>query len=132
MLDEKEFRKPTWVEGEWITLADGGRWSFPRPVIQFSPVFGADGSVEWGDRALSFGPDYDAKVEAFASADNGIDQTNAALKLAVDLLGRNYTLGPGEYRTLLRWAREDPENQEMWDQVVRVACGIPKETTASG
>jgi hypothetical protein len=30
---EKTVRKPGWIEGEWITLADGQSWSFPPPGL---------------------------------------------------------------------------------------------------
>lgn len=130
MLDEKEYRKTGWVDGEWIALADGGRWSFPRPVIEFGPEFGADGSIELGKPRPTLDAAYDAKIESLITATDGIEEFRAVMCLAVDLLGRNYELGPDQYRVLLRRRVRDEQNAEMWRAINEVVIGndAPKPT----
>lgn len=133
MLDEKEFRKPYWVDGEWIALGDGGRWSFPRPRVRIEPLVSDDGTtVAFGRQKPTFDRRYDDLVEAFLMADDGTDQGNAILRLAVDLLRRNYDLAGEHYATLLPWIEDDEQNAEMWEAIADVAFGRAPKRTASG
>jgi hypothetical protein len=128
-LDEEALRRPEFVEGEPIELGDGQSWHFPRPVLELYPVPGPDGRLRFDGVRRSFGEDYDRKLDAFVAA-TGLDEMNAALEVAVDLLDRNYDLTPEDYGSLLRWRPGDEENAAMWQAIADVALGrdAPKPT----
>jgi hypothetical protein len=126
---EKRWRKPE-ASGIPITLADGEAWLFPRPKVGLSALVDSTGRPRFAQKSTrSFGADYDALVDAFIEADDGVNEAEALLALAVDLLGRNYDLAPSELVTLLpRWF-DDDANQEMWRAIADAALGrAPKPT----
>lgn len=131
MIDEASRRRPG-ASGVPVMLGDGKEWLLPRPVLGFAPEFGEDGSVRFGEKPVrSFGPAYDALVDAFVETDDGVAEANALLALAVDLLRRNYTVSPADLVVLLpRWFG-DEANAEMWREIAGVALGrAPKPTPA--
>lgn len=133
MLNEAELRKEGWVEGEWITLADGNRWCFPRPMIELGPEFGDDGSIELGKPRVTIDSTYDAKMEDYITSENGVDEVRALMRLAVDLLSRNYDLKPEHYREILKYRVGDESSKAMWAAIGDVAIGnSPPKPTASG
>jgi hypothetical protein len=122
-LDEADRRLPTFREGVPILLADGQSWHFPRPTIELFPTFDADGQVADFDGRPSFGPDYDDKLESFYAAEKGPSELKALMVLAVDLLGRNYRLGPIDFARLIRYRKEDEANRKMWQAIADTAQG---------
>lgn len=124
MLDEQALRRPEFAEGIPIRLTDGQEWHFPEPVLTFLPEFDAAGEVTgFGAARRSFGPDWDRKLDAFVEADPGsLDEVNHLLILAVDLLRRNYTLGPADLRTLLPLSA-DGTDRAMWEEIATVILG---------
>lgn len=130
MFDERELRRPEWVEGVWIALGNGQSWSFPRPTLTLYPALRADGSVAFDDARASMDAAYDAKVEAFIEADSNV--LSCLLALAVDLLARNYTTGISHYRTLFPYRPGDAANAEMWSEISDLAMGRAPKLTAGG
>lgn len=124
MRDEKALRRAEWVEGVPIRLGDGQEWTFPEPILMFLPAFDAAGQVTgFGTARRSFGPAWDEKLDAFVEAGNGsLDEVNRLLVLAVDLLTRNYDLGPDGFRQLLPM-HADGSNRDMWEQIASVVLG---------
>jgi hypothetical protein len=102
MLDEQAYRRPDFVGGILIRLADGQSWSFPSAV---APGAARDGATNGG----AFGSDYAVLLEAVREADDETERLRAELALAIYLLARNYDLGPNDYQELLGWAPGSPE-----------------------
>lgn len=138
MIDEASRRRPDWVEGEWIKLEDGQRWSFPRPIIRLNlrendGVLGterpqAETNRKFGDRfwalhsnllAALQGDDMDAIVLAFAEA-------------ALDLLRRNYDLATEDLEDVLFFVLNDEANTSMWRSIGDVVRGIGPKPSAAG
>jgi hypothetical protein len=122
-LVESERRLATFREGVPIVLADGQTWHFPRPTIELFPTFDEEGRVADFDGRPSFGPDYDDKLDAFVQAEKGAAELKALMVLAVDLLGRNYRLCPGDFVRLLRYRKGDEANRAMWQAIADTAQG---------
>ena len=84
MFDERAKRNPEFDErnSTWITLADGGRWAFPKPWLEIHATF-RDGRAVASYPVLTYGPDLEELVHA-------IDQCrdNAALLVGAASLGR--------------------------------------------
>lgn len=131
-LDENRLRRPEFLEGVPIPLADGQTWHFPRPTIDVVPEVRADGAVKLASRP-SFGPGYDDLIDAFHQASTPAEQLRALFTLAIDLLSRNYNLEPGHYPQLLRFRGGDRECETTWQQIVDVALGRgPKACPVGG
>lgn len=125
--DEPSLRRPDFAGGVPIMLSDGRAWTFPRPEMSdlyFRP--GPDGKPALA-AGLTFGPEYEELVEEYLAADDGAAELKALAALAMDLLSRNYALGPADFRALLRVRRAgDPgeaENRAMWEAIADVALG---------
>lgn len=143
-LDERALRRDTFTDGPRIVLGDGQEWTLPKPVIDldapkrvdFRPTVGPDGQLVMdGGRLLfesSFGPEWDARVEAFQIAEPGLEETNLLLNLAWDLLQRNYALEAAEAYYLLPVRTNDEANAAMWEAIVDVILGRSPKPTASG
>lgn len=131
-LDEKALRKPEWNEatGQWLTLADGQSWLFPKPVVRLKPKR-VEGKITLSSSVSSFGPDFDAKVKAL---DDENDFVVAVFELADDLFARNYDLSEDDRLELLAWnPQPDPETGDPFlGAIVAIARGTnaPKLSTA--
>lgn len=126
-LDETALRRPEFEPGVAITLSDGQEWHFPRPVMaDFYPAFNREGELVLTPGS-SYGPPYDALVDAFIMADSVGDEHLTLVALALDLLRRNYAIEPFHLRYLLRLKRPDDPgheaNEEMWAEIAAVALG---------
>lgn len=130
-LDEAALRRPEFAHGEPIVLADGQSWYFPRPLLELYPVPGPDGTLRFDGTRRNFGEDFDRKLDTFVEA-QGVDELNAMLDLAVDLLGRNYALQPADYGTLLPWRPRDEDNAAMWQAIVNAALGRDAPKPSAG
>jgi hypothetical protein len=103
MVDEQSLRRPTFVEGARIPLANGQAWSFPDH------------------------PPYKGDVEHFAvlreigESEDGADLLRAELAFAIHLLRRNYDLSPANFRAILEFAPGDPALAEMQRRVHELA-----------
>ena len=105
MLDEKSLRRPDFVEGIALRLADGGFWTVPMPPQGLStskplPVARA--------RMLeSFGSRYLALLDAVRDAEDDTEVLRFELALAICLLRQNYQLDPSTLASLLSFSHKD-------------------------
>src|SRR3954471_11611022 len=91
MLDEESLRRPDFLPGIPVRMADGQIWSLPKAPDRYPRM--ADGGV--------LGQDYEAMVAEVLDAEDEAEQRRAELALAIALLARNYDLGPADYQELL-------------------------------
>lgn len=125
-LNETELRKPEWAEGEWIVLADGQKWSIPKPTIRVRPRF--DGAQVDLSATTTFGAAFDSMVEEIDNAESGADRIRALYRLAIALLERNYNLQPDDYGNLLEFTIGDEQGEGMLGDIYNVAVGnAPKQ-----
>jgi hypothetical protein len=124
MLDEKALRKPTFVEGNKVKMADGQEWWLPKPRIRFKPRL-VDGQVEIGG-GPSFGPELDDKVDILFSVSNAdpAERLRVKFELAVRLLAANYDLKPDDFAKLIVLEPGDPASDERWQQLSGAIMGI--------
>ena len=94
MLDEQALRRPNFLTGPPVRLADGQAWTFPE-----APAAGASGA---------FGPGYGAAVAAVREAEDEVGVLQAELALAMRLLHRNYDLRPSDFFRVLSYRSGDP------------------------
>ena len=80
-LDEKTLRKPGFIDGIKVTMADGNEWTLPRPKIRFKPRF-VEGRVEVGG-GPSFGPDFDEKLDILLVLRTRIPQSGSESSLSL-------------------------------------------------
>jgi hypothetical protein len=132
MLDEKELRKPTFSEGHTVTLADGQKWTFPKPRIRLVPKI-VDGKVEIGGGA-TFGPEYDDRLDALFGT-REVDPTERLrlqFEVAVRLLQSNYDLRDEDVSQLIVLELGDQASDERWEQLTDVLLGnAPKPSPAT-
>jgi hypothetical protein len=95
MADEQALRRPTFVEGARVPLADGQTWSLP------------------GRQADQADPEYDAMLRLVFEAEDEAERLRSELALIVFLLSRNYQLTPDLYQELLDFPPGDPALVEM-------------------
>jgi hypothetical protein len=130
-LDEKSLRKPGFVEGSKVTLADGQEWMVPKPKLRFKPTI-IDGRVEIGG-GPSFGPEFDDKLDILFGVTDSDPSERLRIKfeLAVKLLAANYDLQPDDFAELIVLEPGDPASDERWEQLSNALMGIaPKRLPA--
>src|SRR5437868_6310544 len=89
-VDEPAARRPGFVDGRRVTLADGRNWALPpRDPSR------AD-------------PECDALLSALLDAEDRPESLRAGLALLIFLLDRNYSLGPADLSALLTFPPGDP------------------------
>ena len=121
-LDESSLRKSKLNPGQPVVLADGQSWMIPCPRIVYLPDFGPNGGFRI-EAVSTFGPEFDRKVQILRDAESVPDEAAALLGVAVDLLGRNYDLGPEQYRALLRYETGAEEVNQPLAEIYRIATG---------
>jgi hypothetical protein len=104
MLDEPTRRRPDFLPGSPIRLADGQLWTFPAPAHE-----------------AEFGPDYPAAIAAVDEAEDRAERLRAELALAILLLCRNYDLSPDALSGLLRYAPGNPALAQLQEAFGRLA-----------
>jgi hypothetical protein len=132
MLNEQELRKPTFSEGHAVTLADGQKWTFPKPRIRLVPKF-VNGKVEIGGGA-TFGPEYEDQLDAlFGTRDVDPDERlRLQFEVAVRLLKSNYELRDEDISKLIVLELGDPVSDDRWEQLTDVLLGnAPKPSPAT-
>src|SRR4051794_16859975 len=85
MVDEQSLRRPTFVDGKRITLANGQAWSLPD-------------HPPYKDDAEHLGV-----LRAVCDAEDDADRLRAELALTIFLLSKNYDLLPNDYRAILEF-----------------------------
>jgi len=100
MSHDKELgsRRPTYLGGKGLRLANGEVWNFPRPA---TVPRGLDGERPHHELA-----------RAIHEADNEADRGLAELALAIFLLGLNYDLTPEDHQELLAF---EPDSDALHD-----------------
>ena len=104
MLDEKSLRRPDFIEGAALRLADGSFWTVPMPpgrTTSKSPSSNPTRTLE------SFGPQYLALLDAMRDAEDGAEVLRFELALAICLLRQNYQLDPSTLGNLLSFSNTD-------------------------
>lgn len=129
LLDEASLRTTTYRGDVPIVMADGQTWHLPRPLVEFSPEPTPEGGWSFGPRGVNFGAAYLDKLEAVHAAEGGVEEANAVLILAVDLIRRNYALADADIRPLLAFRPDDEANAEMWRLILEVAAGTGPKTS---
>lgn len=98
MFDEKLLRRPDFLEGVALRLADGGFWTVPMP-------FGSDSEDQRElatTRLLAVNsPRYIELLKALRDAEDHSEVLRIELALAICLLRHNYNLNPSILGTLL-------------------------------
>lgn len=94
MPGESDLRRDDFLPGIPVVLADGAAWTMPGP-----PPWPATAVAD--PRHATFAAEYAANVAMVMEAEDEAERCRAELALAIVLLGRNYRLGPAEYRVAL-------------------------------
>ncbi len=140
-IDEMARRRPDFLDGVPVRLADGQQWVLPKPKARFA--FAGDGySVQ-----LSCGPtitDEDRAYQAAYDAHNAAteadestfrDIVSAQMRLAGALLRRNYQLSDDELSSLIVFAYDETDAAyfEIKETVLSIALGrgAPKASAGS-
>lgn len=137
MRPESETRRPEWVEGSPIKLADGQVYHFRRPVVEFRLSFDG-GKPKFGETKLgtgtadSFGPEFWELLDEFHRAEEADDRLNAYAAMSVWLLRLNYHLDDDAIVELLPFVASDEDNQAMWSAIIDVASGAGKKAMPGG
>lgn len=92
MPDESGARRPGFVAGVEVRLADGQAWWLPGV----------------GGEPAAAGDPLDALLAALAEAEDVPERLRAGLALSIHLLTRNYELPPADLGALLSFAPDDP------------------------
>jgi hypothetical protein len=115
MLDEESLRRPDFLPGIPVRMADGQIWSLPKTPDRYPWMAdgGAPGRIDAASGVGSLdaedeaeeggglGQVYTATVAAVLDAEDETERLRAELALAIALLARNYDLGPADYQELL-------------------------------
>jgi hypothetical protein len=132
MLNEMERRKPEFSEGYPVTMADGQKWTLPKPRHRFKPKIVA-GRVEIAGGA-TFGPESDGDLEILygvVDVEPG-EFLRVQFAMAVRLLLANYALSDDEVAELIVLEPDDPAAAERWTELTKAITGVaPKPMPAT-
>ena len=126
MLNERDFRKSNWVEGVWLTFADGSEWSVPMPNVRAK----VDVTDDQGRFCML--PDFSDEPELGKLNKRSLESAKACdettmftawFEIAMNLLARNYALGEEEWRQLLVIRPDCDESFKRWMRLMDVATG---------
>jgi hypothetical protein len=106
MLDESALRRPAFLDGADVRLADGGIWTFPLPPKDRGSVSSKE-EYEARCEAL-FGNGYVSTLRYVIESEDGLERLKAELALGILLLDRNYKLDSVAFRLLLEFPPRDP------------------------
>lgn len=137
-LDEQALRRPDFVPGAPVVLADGQTYYLRRPVVRFVPDDTHESGFEV--RLTLAGEDEFAALmkkreAAFESSEfvSVSEVAGAELRVGRMILLANYDLTPDQVASLLQFgydAEADPEGSEIRDAVMDVATGRGKKPEA--
>jgi hypothetical protein len=126
MCNERALRRPDFLPGLPIRLADGQCWTFPVPRASS----GSPERVAPGELLGLFGDGYAPTLAAVLEAEDESERLRAELALAIFLLGRNYDLSPAVFREILSFRPGDAalvEMQRAFHEVaVEHSCQFPE------
>lgn len=123
MIDEKAARRPTWVDGTPVVMADNQEWTLPRPVVVFVPAetdLGFEIRARLGDDG-TFG----TFSKALETAEGGNAFVKAALAAGKYLLLLNYDLTADQVADLLQFnfSDESSDGYRVMEGVLAVVRG---------
>jgi hypothetical protein len=124
MFDERAKRN-TEFDGRnstWITLADGGRWAFPKPWLEIHASF-RDGRAVASYPIFTYGPELEELVNAIDECRDDAALLVGAASLGAYLLRRNYDLSDDELDQLFAVRVGDPSSWEWVKASIAVATG---------
>ena len=132
-IDEISARRPDFVPGEPVLLADGQEWQLRRPVVEFAP---ADNDAGFTvhltlDDDGSFGAALDA-IEAMDDTASMSALVVLELKVARMVLLANYDLTPVQVGTLLRFGYDGGRAAKLREDVMDVVWGRGPKRSAAG
>ena len=130
-LDEQSRRRPDFVEGVPVALANGQEWHFPKPQVRIRPRI-EGGKVLAVSGSFTHGGDYDKQLAAFHEAADGGDQAVQMFAMAVGLLSMNYTLSDDELGDLLSFVVGTEAGDAMRQELVEVVLGTSPKLTPDG
>jgi peptidoglycan/xylan/chitin deacetylase (PgdA/CDA1 family) len=107
-IDELARRRPTFVEGTRIRLADGHDWAFP------------DQPPRPDDHELI------SVLRAIGESEDRPERLRGGLALAILLLSRNYDLTPADFQAILAFAPGDTELSELQRAVHELAISLSR------
>jgi hypothetical protein len=124
MFDERAKRNPEFDDrnSTWITLADGGRWAFPKPWLEIHASF-RDGRAVASYPVFTYGPELEELVNAIDECRDDAALLVGAASLGAYLLRRNYDLSDDELDQLFAVCVGDPLSWEWVKAVIGVATG---------
>lgn len=130
MLDEKALRKSTWVEGTWVELSDGQKWSIPKARIIFKPRL-VDGKIELGG-GPTFGPEFDPTLDVLFGVTevDGAERLRAKFEIACKLIMANYDIAFDDLANLVTFEPNDPASDARWDLLITSIMGLPPKQRA--
>lgn len=135
-LDEQTLRKVDFTEGIAVTLSDGQAWHLKRPMLG-DFAFRRNGSGELTvSRGTTLGPDYEALLDAYLEAEDGLPSMTKLVEAAWFLLRLNYDLDDSALPQLFRIAAADgpnvEENGTMWRELSEAVMGRVAPLTPVG
>jgi hypothetical protein len=124
MFDERAKRHPEFDEpnSTWITLADGGRWAFPKPWLEIHATF-RDGRAVASRPVLTYGPELEELIDAIDRCRDDAALLVGAASLGAYLLRRNYDLSDDDLDRLFAVRVGDPSSWEWAKAVIGLATG---------
>ena len=132
MLDEKALRRPEFVPGSPVVLADGQRWELRRPIVRFVPADNANGF----ETRLKLDDDgtFARQLAAMEAAETGLASVVAQLAIGRTLLVANYDLTDSQVGDLLQFGYDDsdPAGVAIRDAVMDVVWGNGPKPSAAG
>jgi hypothetical protein len=147
-MNEQEHRRPDFIGGEPIRMADGNEWILPRPLAWFV----MDDDESGVNRQWNLGSEYGALLEAQQDAfnatrageDDPVERVGnfrkwvaSEIRIARWLLLKNYNLTKEQVNSLVRFGysvADDPEAVALREAVMDLAFGMtePPKTNPVG
>jgi hypothetical protein len=117
-------RRPDAIAGPKLTLLDGREWELPEVQIEFAE---SDSRADGISYVTNISPEFDAALMAYEDATEGTDLTRHSLKLAGELLRRNYRLTVAETGKLVRWRLNKTGDRDSLNrEFLSIALGIDR------
>lgn len=130
-LDEQALRRPGFVPGAGVFLADGQCWEFRKPVMRFVPTDNPTGYTVTGQIL-----DDDGEFNAMYEAHNETPGWLTLFRMASYLLQLNYDLTTAQIATLVQLPTgaegEDPQAEQIMEDILAVCRGDGPKPEAAG
>jgi hypothetical protein len=119
-------RRADAVAGRPIELLDGREWEFPEVVIEFAEAAEEDGGIAY---LSNISPAFDRALMDWEDDAQREWQARNSLRMAGELLRRNYAVTVPETATLIRWnfAAGLPR---LYEEIMAAARGLARPKPA--